>query len=148
MSTFSFVCADCGETIEHTNENDCGGTGYGIYKEDGIEKKVCYGCCGKRDRANMIETGRATLYLVQDKPRGVWTNFAVTNWPNTLRFVVSISKVGGHNITGERRDLWFVGPDGKVWWGWNCGDNQLTHCRRLRGRSRAPGIARYVRNVG
>ena len=56
--------------IDHKNEDchDCGaafapggcGTGYG---RDVEGWRICYACCGKRDRAAMIETGRLVGYL-------------------------------------------------------------------------------------
>ena len=45
------ICCDCGQEIKPAT--GCG-TGYGIDKEG---RKVCYACCGKRDRASMQETG-------------------------------------------------------------------------------------------
>jgi len=136
------ICCDCGHEIKPV---DGCGTGYGIDKEG---RKVCYACCAKRDRASMQENGRATLYLVAENgPTGAWRNYVVTNWPGSLRFKVSVSRVGRHNIGRSRTDVWFVGPDGAPWWGWNCGDNQILHCKRVR-RSRAPGVARFARFVG
>ncbi len=133
MNEFRFTCADCGEEKVHVNPNGCGGTGYATVKEGGIEKTVCYDCCGKRDRADMIERGTAVLYLTAETgATGVWTNYVVTNWPGTLKMRVTHSRVGRHNIAGRRNDAWFIGPDGKRWWGWNCGDNQIIRCRRLK----------------
>ena len=127
MSEHRFVCADCGEEKIHVNPNGFGGTGYGIVREGGVEKKVCYDCCGKRDRADMSATGRAVLYLTE-RPDGA----VVTNWPGTLKFRVRYKKAGSHNIAGRRTDVWFTDADGREWWGWNCGDNQILRCRRLR----------------
>lgn len=49
---------DCGhEPSEHSNTT----TGYG---EDLAGRTYCYACCAERDKKDMIETGRATMYLV------------------------------------------------------------------------------------
>ena len=134
MSEHRFVCADCGAEKIHVNPNDCGGTGYGIVREGGIEKKVCYACCAERDRADMTARGRAVLYLTAATgATGVWTNYVVTNWPGTLKMTVQYSRVGRHNLAGSRHDVWFTGPDGARWHGVQLGDNsQICRCRRLK----------------
>ncbi len=124
------ICAGCGKIIipeKHT-------PGYGVTPQG---EKICFVCCAERDRADMVATGRATLYLVAETgTRGVWTNYAVTNWPGTLRFMVNLSKVGAHNIAGSRHDVWFTDHTGKKWHGVNYGSNsQICHCRRLRGKN-------------
>jgi len=125
MSRHEFVCSDCGKKRVHVNPTGCGGVGY-VIVEDG--KKVCYECCGKRDRAEMTASGRIILYLT--KGSDGWT---VTNWPGTLTFRVRERRVGKHNIAGIREDVWFIGPDGHTWWGVNYGYNsQICRCRRLK----------------
>jgi hypothetical protein len=125
-----------------TNILDCGHaesphsditTGYGI---DPAGKKHCYACCADRDRADMIATGKATLYLVQCAPRPL-SAFSkaheLTNWPGSLRFpatYVRISKRGG-GFGSQRTDAYFTGPDGKAWHAVNRGDSQIARCRRL-----------------
>ena len=133
MTTHRFVCADCGEEVVHVNPNGFGGTGYATVREGGSEKKVCYACCAKRDIADMTATGRAVLYLAvagDGAAAPLWP--VVTNWPGTLKIAVKSRRIGRHNIAGKRTDVWFTGPDGKAWWGWNCGDNQILRCRRLK----------------
>lgn len=102
-------------------------TGYGI-APDGA--RHCFACCADRDRADMIETGRAVLYLVSkhDEP------LEVTNWPGSLRFPVMGSNTSKHGggFGSQRTDAWFTGPDGKLWHAVNRGDNQLARCRRLK----------------
>lgn len=102
----------------------------------------CYACCANTDRADMIATGRATLYLTSrdrkegDKYEGpsdpngkVWE---ATNWPGSLRFRVGHPRKGRHNMARVRYDVWFAGPDGKSWHGAQFGDNtQILHCRRV-----------------
>ena len=104
----------------------CGHSGPG-HGTDSEGKTYCYTCCGERDKAGMIRTGRATLYL---------TPTAITNWPNSLRFNYGEVRVGRHNMAGKRYDVWFRGPDGADWHGVQYGDNtQLLHCRRLKARA-------------
>jgi len=125
MTEHRFVCADCGEEKVHVNPSGCGGTGYATGPNG---EKVCYDCCGKRDRAEMAATGRIVLYLVK-KPGG-WN---VTNWPGTLVLSVRARRVGRHNIAGIREDVWFTDSAGREWWGVCYGHNsQLCRCRRLR----------------
>ncbi len=128
MSSHRFVCVDCGQEKTHVNPNDCGGTGYATYQMDGVEKKVCYACCAKREWDYMRDTGRAVLYLT-DGPEGP----VVTDWPGVLRFRVQHKRAGSHNVAGRRVDVWFTDTDGRQWHGVNYGhSSQLCRCRRLR----------------
>lgn len=123
-----FKCAACGE-VKPVQTN--GGTGYGYGENDEI---VCYACCGERDKARMIETGKATLYFVPVVGAG-WNACNVTNWPGTLAFRGGYS-VGRHNIARKRYDVTFNGPDGYVWHGVTYGDNtQICHCKRTKKRA-------------
>ena len=128
MSKHEFTCADCGEEKTHVNPHGCGGVGYAIVREDGIEKKVCYDCCGKRDRIEMEDKGRIVLYLSKNQD-----GWFVSNWPGTLKFRVEECSSGNHNIAGTRDDVWFTGPNGRRWWGVCYGSNtQICRCRRLK----------------
>lgn len=105
---------------------------------------VCYACCAERDKAQMIETGRATLYLDYHGPSGMnqrgskYPYWAVctgelTNWPGSLRFSARV-KAGHHNWARVRFDAWFTGPDGKQWHAVCIGDNsQVARCTRVKG---------------
>lgn len=134
----TFKCSACGET------KAVGGDmrpGYG--KDPGTGAIVCYACCGVRDRARMIETGRATLYLTQaphgDRPVGAVgmahpAQHKVGNWPGTLTFPVARVKRSPHNVAQYRYDFWFT-CDGDTWHGVQYGDNtQIAHCRRTKAR--------------
>ena len=133
-----FRCSDCGETKPVQTS---GGTGYGY---DAAANILCYACCGKRDMADMIENGRATLYLTQPERSapglrldsyGRSGHAIVSNWPGTMRLPCYV-KQGRHNIAGKRYDAWFTGPDGKKWHGVTYGDNtQLCHCKRLKSHT-------------
>lgn len=99
-------------------------TGYG---QDNDGKTFCYECCAAKDRASMIEDGRATLYLTKDGDR-----YKVSNWPGSLRFDVDYVRKGRHNIAGCRYDVWFTGPDGRNWHGVQYGEQtQILHCRAI-----------------
>lgn len=100
-------------------------TGYGV-THDGFKR--CFACCGDDDRKDMIETGKATLYLT----RGADKSWKVTNWPGTASWPCSVSK-GEHNLAGVRYDVRFIGPDKRVWAGTQYGDEtQICRCRRLK----------------
>lgn len=121
-------CADCGKVTELGATSGCG-TGYGYFGEGSDARPVCYACCGKRETAAMIETGKTVLYL--SHKRGD-TRGDVTNWPGTLRLSGYVRQ-GSHNMAGRRYDIWFTGPDGKPWHGTQYGDNtQICHCKRLK----------------
>lgn len=134
----TFYCVDCRK--EHLTQNQ-GGTGYATIDYKGKSCKVCYVCVAYREMSDMIETGKATLYLVgtkQDWPiQSNWIPQEVTNWPNTLRFPLRYQTTGNHNIARIRYDVWFSGPDGFVWWGVTYGNNtQICHCKRTKEKSR------------
>lgn len=78
-------CHKCNVELPETTGS--GGTGYGCVKSEPIETHpdapalkpgesyerspaICYQCCADDERARMIETGRAMLYLTQGK--GKW----------------------------------------------------------------------------
>lgn len=126
-------CADCGAECK---PDGCA-TGYGVDRDN---RKICYACCGYHDRAEMMLTGRATLYLTYDvipaKPGTPWGrgihNARVTNWPGSLSIRAGI-KSGRHNIAGRRYDVWFTFA-GRTWHGVQYGDNtQICHCRITKG---------------
>ena len=128
MTTTTHTCTQCGETKTH----DGGGTGYGV---NGRGEKVCYACCGINDRANMIETGKAVLYLTTKPEHSTYGSATVSNWPDSLQFSGRYS-VGKHNIARRRYDVSFVGPDGFWWRGTQYGDNtQICHCRRTKRKA-------------
>lgn len=120
------------------------GTGYGVHKG----RTACYACCADLDRAEMIATGRITLYLVTRLPSTPYTPYAfrhhVANWPGSLSFeclarpgtyegVKRSSRGGGFG--SQRTDAWFVGPDGYVWHAINRGDMDVARCRRTKKRA-------------
>lgn len=130
---------DCGhEPSPHESQ---GPTGYGIDSATGAT--FCYACAADRDRADMIASGRATLYMVQANPNlpyravGPFTQMVkVTNWPGSLEFMCGSLRVSRHNIAGKRYDAWFIGPDGWEWHAVTYGDNtQIAHCRRVTSRN-------------
>ena len=134
-SPTSFTYADCAAVKSISTQ---GGTGYAV-TNDG--SKICYACCAVRDRANMIRTGKATLYLTMSSSCDVpgqlvpaREHVAVSNWSDTLRFPIHTPiKRGKHNIAGIRYDVWFTGPDGEPWHGVTYGRNtQICHCRRIK----------------
>lgn len=137
---------ECGHPATLQEAGSCT-TGYGTDPKDG--KRYCFACCADRDRASMIETGRAVLYLesrtvqepmsfadgVRTSSREVWS---LSNWPGSLKFSpfwVTRSKGYGFGRSYPREDFRFNGPDGFVWYGMRQGNNtQLAHCRRTKTR--------------
>ncbi len=80
-----------------------------------------------RDRADMIRTGKGTLYLTQNNP-ALW--YEITNWSGTLKFPARHVRGFRHPFA---REAWlgeFTGPDGRLWRFKNIGDTQIAHCRR------------------
>jgi hypothetical protein len=125
-----FRCSQCGEAKPFPLNG--GGTGYGLTKDNAF---TCYACCGENDRRNMIETGKAFLYLTHPVIKNRQYTFAdgkITNWPGTLSMPCRVKR-GAHNIARYRYDAWFTGPDGKPWHGVQYGDNsQIIRCKRLK----------------
>lgn len=114
----TFTCFECGRTLPVKSS---GGTGYA---RDNSNRAICYDCCADRDRETMEETGRIALYL---------TGREIINWPGTLRFPVRHSRLGRHNLSGTRTDVWFQGPDGAEWHGVQYGKfSQICRCKRLK----------------
>ena len=127
MTITTHTCSQCGETKTY----DGIGTGYGKNKAG---EKICYECCAIADRADMIATGKATLYLATKAEHSTYGRAIVSNWPGTLQFSGRYS-VGRHNIARKRYDVAFRGPDGFMWSGRKYGDNtQICHCRRTKRR--------------
>lgn len=128
---------DCGHAIgEHSHIS----SGYGT---DAAGVRSCYQCCADKERASMIETGRATLYIVsRDVPAscgsGVSRQHYVTDWPGKLEFRVigspNVKRHGG-GFGSQRTDAWFRGPDGFVWRAVNRGDSQIARCKRTKERA-------------
>ena len=121
----SFDCMDCGG---HFPVQTSGPTGYAVDKEG---RKICYQCMGKRDKADMLATGKACLYLTMEREQGGTRNAKVSNWPGTLSFWVGM-RIGRHNIAGKRYDVWFM-CGGQNWHGVTYGDHtQICHCKRTK----------------
>jgi hypothetical protein len=83
-----------------------------------------------RDRADMIVTGRATLYYSRGE---------ITNWPGTLRIPVTDSHSGKGYGFGDSYEVvtgHFMGPDDKRWAFRNAGDNQIARCKRMKHQSK------------
>lgn len=136
-------CADCGADLaQFAPKPGIGGaSGYAVVTDTG--NRICYACSAKRERADMVATGRATLYLAG---RNGEQARAVTDWPGKLRFFavqVEVKRHGG-GFGCQRTDAWFNGPDGHVWHAVNRGDMDIARCRRTkRVWSKDPVAADY-----
>lgn len=130
-----FTCDRCGQAKETPKGIT---TGYGSYRDRQPAERICYACCGELERCDMVDDGRAVLYLT-GKWDGAgrnpdWRDWEVTNWPGTLRFRLTRAKTSKHNMARVRVDVWFTGPDGRPWHGYSIGDHtQICHCRRTKG---------------
>lgn len=124
-----FRCDQCGQAKPFPF--GCG-TGYAVTR---LDKMVCYQCCGENDRRDMIETGKAVLYLTHGEftPGCSYTKGKITNWPGTLSLPCGVKR-GAHNIARYRYDAWFT-FDGARWHGVQIGDNtQIIRCKRLKSK--------------
>jgi hypothetical protein len=125
----TFKCSVCKQTVAQGHSDFT--TGYGVKPGNG--HKVCYACCAARDKADMLKTGRATLYLTIERPelyKQGYRSGKVSNWPGSLEIPVFYRR-GRHNITGCRFDVWFTFK-GQNWHGVQYGENtQICHCRRI-----------------
>lgn len=116
------TCARCGAGpfVRQDLGAGCAVPGYAT-RDNG--DRVCYWCCAVEDIEHMRAHGRVVLYL---------TNDSITNWPGTLRFKVTASRKGTHNIARTRIDAWFR-FDGHYWHGVQYGEfTQLIHCKKTR----------------
>lgn len=123
-------CATCHAPILR----DTAGVGAG-YGEDHDGKRHCYACCAKRTLADMMATGRATLYHVKRDGKSY-----VTDWPGMLEFPAQSWKIN-HNFSRYAEAVEFHGPDGFIWSGRNIGDMQCFNARRTKRRWRMPDAA-------
>ena len=88
--------------------------------------------------AHFKKIGKGILYY-SGQPR----SFKISNFTGTHSWPVnrySTSKHNwrdwlGHQLT--RTDFWFD-LDGEPWWGYNIGDSQIVHCRRLKKSTTTP----------
>lgn len=122
------ICHDCGKVIEKPDKFF---TGYGIDKDG---NKVCYECCGKRDRKELFEAkpgDKFIMYLTEEKDATTGaTIYYVTNWPGSLKIRLwAKPQKGRHNIARTRYDVYFQ-QNYKNFHGVQYGDNtQILHVK-------------------
>jgi hypothetical protein len=87
---------DCG----HEAVSDGFSTGYGVDNEG---KKICFRCCGERDKKFLRDNGRLSGYFT-----GNGDHMEFTNWPGTLKLKVVSHRYSHHNFAGRngRCDFW------------------------------------------
>lgn len=123
----TFECVDC-KQVKPVHIN--GSTAYAVLPDT---TRVCYTCCGERDKRDM-EAGKPTVLYVTvnatDSGRG--PNAVVSNWPGTLKIPcgAKVSKRGG-GFGCQRTDVWFSYA-GFNWHGVNRGDNDVVRCRTIK----------------
>ena len=101
------------------------------------------------EEIRMRETGKVTLYWNYDQaavyyaPKSVSYSAAlrtgqITNWLGSLILLPrNVYRSFGYGF-GRRYEVWhvwFVGPDGYVWYGRNAGDNQILRCKRTKNKA-------------
>ena len=129
-------CYDCYKEIVPPEARVTAGTGSTrMLRADGTHY-ICYPCCAKRDRADMIETGRFRGYLLEPDFRHAYRR--VTNWSGSLVFQAGRYIERRHNWGGEQTYVWFYGPEERVWLGRHVGDTDVIRCRRLKRRTLYP----------
>jgi hypothetical protein len=111
-----FTCAKCKKEITHESDST---TGYGVNDKN---EKICWACCGEEDKAYMIEHGKWGGYLTENKT-GEGRRYKISNWPGSLVFEVRGYVHSVNNWGAKRTDVWFYGPDGKIWWGYHVGNS-------------------------
>lgn len=129
MSKVKFTCTQCKKEIVFDTANGVG-TGYGTYY---VGDKICYPCCGINDENRLLGLGigeKMSLYFDED---------GIKNWPGTFHIPRYKSKVGNHNIAGNREDVWFNYFNKKTnerqyYWGVVYGDwTEICHIKRVKG---------------
>lgn len=114
-----FICSDCNQRFSLEGKL--------IEYRDGA--RLCYVCAGARTKREMVQDGKACLYLAGQS----FSTHTITDWTGSLKFKPYLTSKGRHNFAGSRVDVWFTGPDGAPWWGVNYGHNSmLLHCKRLK----------------
>lgn len=124
-------CENCGNLLPLHAKGYCGGSGYGVWRnDDGTESKHCYVCCSRDERYYMVKHGKGILYDVNFDGR------ILSDWPGLLRFYPRERWSGYHNMAGRQYYRRFRGPDGYVWTGRRIGDNtQIVHVRRTKAKA-------------
>lgn len=119
-------CSKCGK------ECKLGGiaAGYGVIPE--TDEKVCYSCCGKLDKQQLLKAkpgDKFWFYLAGN----MQTGYYVSNWPGSFKIRVYPRK-GHHNIAGVRYDFWFTFGN-NAFHGVQYGDNtQVAYIRCLKNK--------------
>jgi hypothetical protein len=126
------ICNLCGKVCEPEGIS----AGYGIHDDLGI---ICLECAGKEDEKDMDRHGHYCLYLysVPMLPSGEGV-YMVSNWPQTLSYLVDEIRFGDHNICGpgSRADVWFTDHGGFRWHGVRIGNTEHCWVRRLKRKGR------------
>ena len=150
------TCATCEKELPVNPPGYVGGSGYGcgessavaptseaplwlqgwhkrLRKGESITRSLahCYACCAEREKARMIDSGRAVLYLTRETIAGGHVRHFAADWAGEIKFRVHTISKGRHNIARTRVDAWFIGPDNQPWHGVNIGDNDILRCRRV-----------------
>ena len=129
-------------TCGHPPQPEVHEPGYGVRK-DGTT--FCIDCSTEREKEKLERDGKGKLWLVED--------VGVTNEARTLRFPTFSLRSSSHNIARNRREVWFIGPDGMRWQGTRYGEGdgpmnvrRCTGIHQLREQLRAEGLSLYLKD--
>jgi hypothetical protein len=117
------------------------------YAIDG-EYLLCHECADAITKEQMIKTGRIKLYwryatqkeikdyfdeLTAQGKSPILTNFIkITSFTGTMFRSFHFYETE-HNWGGKKTHVWFLGPDGFIWYGYHIGHlNTVLHCKRTK----------------
>ena len=129
---YRFQCGACLKHITH-QVDESQGIGYSQVSIGGESKIMCYMCSAMVDARNMVQLGKAQMYLVDRVRACVKLSECrryITNWPGTLIF--NANRVT--RFDESRQDFWFMGPEGYEWYGIAVLDQQLSIVERTKIR--------------
>jgi hypothetical protein len=104
-------------------------------KDDSLTRLICYTCAALYEKRDMILDGRWTGYLFHSwktpEERMTTKPTIIANWTGHLSFVISKAIIKVHSI-----EIWFRGPDGKIWHGkgGETPNNDKIECLRTRDK--------------
>jgi hypothetical protein len=113
------------------------------------EYLLCFECADAKIKEQMIRTGKITLYwnyatqkeikdyydeLVRQGKYPVLTNFIkITSFTGIMFRAFRFYETQHNWHHAKKTHVWFLGPDGFIWYGFHIGNNNtILHCRRTK----------------
>lgn len=93
-------------------------------------KTICFACCGENDKKQLLEIGKLSGYISKNDA-GQWE---FTNWPGSLRVLVTNYQFSDHNFAGKksRMDFWFYFRNYKFHGVQIGNNNQIARVKRVK----------------